>query len=309
MKKDLTPDQRADQLASRQYAAISRRQALGAGLTRHEIDEHLRSGRWRRATRGVYAVTGAPPLWQQPVMVAILAGPPGTVASHLTAAALFGLADPPPVPHVTVPPNASGRFANAAAHRATLEENDICTVGEIPCTRPARTVVDSAALLGFQALCELVDEALCRPLSDVRAVRSAAARASRAPGRKGLPRLERALEVWTPGPLPTRGEARMLRCLHEWGLPHPERQFVIRDAKGRFVARVDFVWRPWRLVLEYDSQRYHGPRQEEPDARRQERIEALGWRVERADKYDLRPGSTRLRNLLSGLLPNVRLTA
>ena len=60
MSSALTPAQRADRLASRQYAAISRRQALDAGLTRHEIDEYLRSGRWRPATRGVYAVTAAP---------------------------------------------------------------------------------------------------------------------------------------------------------------------------------------------------------------------------------------------------------
>jgi Protein of unknown function (DUF559) len=302
MHGELTPDQRADRLASRQYAAISRSQALDVGLTSHQIDERVDSGRWHRSVRGVYVVAGAPALWQQPVMVAVLAGPPGTVASHLTAAALFGLTTPPALPHVTVPPKTSGRFGRAQVHWSTLAENDICVVAEIPCTRPARTLVDCAALLGYGPLCGLVDEAFCRALTDPRAVRAAAARASRAPGRRGLPLLEQALGIWTPGPRPTRGEARVLRRLEEWGLPQPQRQFKVRDRKGRFVARVDFAWPALRLILEYDGQRFHGPRQEEHDARRQEHIESLGWRVERADKRDLRPSSTSLRNLLTTLL-------
>jgi hypothetical protein len=302
MHGDLTPDQRADRLASRQYAAISRSQALEVGLTSHQIDERVDSGRWRRSIRGVYVVAGAPALWQQPVMVAILPGPPGTVASHLTAAALFGLTTPPPLPQVTVSPKASGRFGRAEVHRSALADNDICIVADIPCTRPARTLVDSSALLGYRALCELVDECLSRGLTDPKAVLAAAARASRAPGRRGLPLLEQALRVWTPGPRPTPGKARLLRRLEDWGVPQPERQFKVRDRKGRFVARVDFAWPVLRLIVEYDSQRFHGPRQEEHDARRQEHIEALGWRVERADKHDLRTGSTQLRNLLTTLL-------
>ena len=97
-----TPDQRANRLASRQHAAISHSQAVEAGLTAKQIKLRLGSRRWIRRASRVYVIAGSPATWQQDAAVACLAGPDGTVASHLTAAALLGLTIPPPVPHVTV---------------------------------------------------------------------------------------------------------------------------------------------------------------------------------------------------------------
>jgi very-short-patch-repair endonuclease len=77
---------------------------------------------------------------------------------------------------------------------------------------------------------------------------------------------------------------------------------VIRDEKGRSVGRVDFVWKPWRFGLEYDGDEFHPPRRWDNDDRRQEAIERLGLRLERADRFDLRPSSTRLRDLLTKVL-------
>jgi hypothetical protein len=59
-------------------------------------------------------------------MVACLAGPVGTVASHLSAAALFGLAKAPATPQVTIPPRASGRFKGATTFRRRLGPGDTC---------------------------------------------------------------------------------------------------------------------------------------------------------------------------------------
>jgi hypothetical protein len=300
MGRRLTPDQRADRLASRQHGAISLAQALDVGLTVDQIRSRVRTGRWRKGARGTFIVAGAPETWQQAVMVACLAGPPGTVASHLTAAALFGLWKPPPRPHVTVPRQANGRSRVAVLHRACLEPEDKAAIGVIPCTRPARTIVDCAALLGYEALCELVDDALCRPLILPDKLRRAMERASRAPGRKGLANLERALKVWTPGPRPgSQAEMRLVRRLQQWGFPLPERQWVIRDANGKFVAKVDLGWPEPQVGFEYQGERHHSPRDEEHDARRKKRIEALGWEVEFVYKSDLRPGSTRLQRWLA----------
>lgn len=77
---------------------------------------------------------------------------------------------------------------------------------------------------------------------------------------------------------------------------------VIRDAHGGFIARVDFVWEPWWLILEYDGDAYHGPRRWGLDDRVQGQIESVGYRVERADRFDLRPSSTRLYDRLAGVL-------
>ena len=80
------------QIAARQWGALSHAQAIAAGLTPDQIKYRLLTGQWRRIARGVYVVAGTPDRWEIKVMIALLAGPTGTVASHLTAAALFGLA-------------------------------------------------------------------------------------------------------------------------------------------------------------------------------------------------------------------------
>jgi very-short-patch-repair endonuclease len=68
------------------------------------------------------------------------------------------------------------------------------------------------------------------------------------------------------------------------------------------VAKVDFIWLPWWLILEYDGEAFHGPRRWECDDRLQAEIEGLGYRVERADRFDLRPSSTRLYDRLTTVL-------
>ena len=94
-------------------------------------------------------------------MVACLAGPTGTVISHLTAAAAYGLAKPPEEPQVTIPRNASGdRIIRARVRRADLSPGQKATRHRLPCTTPIQTVIDCAELLTAEALCDLVDSAL-----------------------------------------------------------------------------------------------------------------------------------------------------
>lgn len=101
---------------------------------------------------------------KQRAIIACLAGPSGTVASHLTAAALFGLAKSPAVPQVTIAPGAGGRFRGARPFRAQLSSGEICLRRRIRCTTPARTIIDCAAagLVDAEELCDLVDSALCK---------------------------------------------------------------------------------------------------------------------------------------------------
>ena len=137
------PDRKAARIAGRQWGAITRQQAINAGLTQTQISYRVQTGQWRQSVRSVYVIAGVPNSWEQQVMVACLAGPPKTVASHLTAAALFGLAKAPTEPQVTVPFRASGRFKEADIYRGSLEPGERCVRRRIPCTAPTRTVVDA----------------------------------------------------------------------------------------------------------------------------------------------------------------------
>ncbi|MGH8973516.1 MAG: endonuclease domain-containing protein [Acidimicrobiia bacterium] len=178
-----------------------------------------------------------------------------------------------------------------------MDPRDLTTIEGIPATSSARTLVDCAGLLDYDAFCELLDTALIRRLATPGEVRVAADRAARAPGRKSLPRIEQALEVWSTGRRPeSPPEMKLVRLIVNWGFPAPKRQHPIFDERGRFVARVDLAVPAWKVVLEYDGQEFHGPRRRQADAARQARIEALGWTVLRVTKHDLRrPARLRAR--------------
>jgi hypothetical protein len=197
------------------------------------------------------------------------------------------------MPHVTVPRGSSGRFRGAVTHHATVGFSDRCRFQRFPATAVARTIVDCAPLLDQAALERLIDAAIGRGLCRYRQIKAAQQRAGRV---KGGDRLTAALGPYAAGARPrSEKEAHVLRLFHNW-------QYVIRDERGRFVAKVDFGWPPWRFGLEYDGDESHPPRRWAHDDRRQARIERMCWRIERADRFDTRPSSQRLRTLLAGVL-------
>lgn len=288
-------------IAEAQAGAVSGRQLQGTGLTTKQIKGLLRR-RTLRATlaRGVHRVAGAERTWKQDLWVALLAGPEGTMASHLSAAALRELVPPPALPQVTVPRWANGKFGGAVIHHATVCPQDHGRYQEIEVTSVGRTIVDCAAVLDQKALNGLVDAAFGRALCSYRAVTEAWNRAGRV---RGGDRLREALAPYSAGAEPGSVKAaHVLRRIRDWGLPMPLCEYKINDAHGGFLAKVDFIWLPWWLVLEYDGDEFHSPRRWNLDDRLQAEIEALGYRVERSDRFDLRPSSTRLYDLLSGIL-------
>jgi hypothetical protein len=211
------PDKKAARIAGRQWGAFTRQQAISAGLTRNQVAYRVLSGQWRQPARGVFVIAGVPHSWEQKSMIACLAGPPKTVVSHLTAAALFGLAKPPTEPHVTVPLRASGRFDGAEIFRGSFGPGETCTRRRIPCTSPTRTILDCAAagLLDVEDIWNLVDSALCKKLMQPsRLIRASGHAWGQARGRRRarLERLERALDVWRSGlPAGSPPEARLQR--------------------------------------------------------------------------------------------------
>ena len=77
-------------LAARQHSLVTWNQAR-SHLSRHQIDHWIDTGRLVPVRRGVLAVAGARPTWEQPVLAAVLAGGPATVTSFRTAAHLWRL--------------------------------------------------------------------------------------------------------------------------------------------------------------------------------------------------------------------------
>ncbi len=82
-------------LARAQHGAVSRKQALAAGVSSSGIARRVARGDWRPVDDGVYVVGGARPSWLQAAMVATLAT--SGVTSHRTAARLWKLPVPGPM--------------------------------------------------------------------------------------------------------------------------------------------------------------------------------------------------------------------
>lgn len=296
-----TKDDGLADIAEMQAGAVTNRQLRDGGMSAKDVKVRLRRGSLRATSaRGVYRVAGAERTWRQDLWVAVLAGPDGTVASHVSAAALRGLITPPSIPHVTVPRDGSGRFKGAVVHHATVNDADRRQYEGIATTAMGRTLVDCAAVLTQRGLNELVDAAFGKGLCGYQATMQSWERAGHV---RGGARLEAALAPYANGARPgSVGAAHVLRKICDWRLPLPTCEYEIRDENGEWVATVDFAWPAWWFLLEYDGGAGHGPRRWRLDARRQAAIEGIGWRLERADRFDARPSSTRLLHVLSPIL-------
>jgi hypothetical protein len=100
------------ELIQLQRGVLSRRQALGAGLSEDLIKARLRGGRWRQIQLGVYATFTGDCSREAMMWSAVLRAGTGASLSHHSAAELDRLArEPVPLIHVTVP--ASRRVAPA----------------------------------------------------------------------------------------------------------------------------------------------------------------------------------------------------
>ncbi|MFO8175866.1 MAG: type IV toxin-antitoxin system AbiEi family antitoxin domain-containing protein [Longimicrobiales bacterium] len=175
---------RIAEIASRQHGAVTRAQLLAAGITAPMVDRRLKSRRLRPLHHGVYlhgSLVGSLEPARLREMAAVLACGPGSVVSHGSAAALWGLlqgeGDRSPV-HVTIPGADRGRRPGIRRHKvANLPAEDAALVEGVPVTSPARTIVDLAALARPRALEQVLAEAERRELADLEGVSAALERA------------------------------------------------------------------------------------------------------------------------------------
>ncbi|MEQ9398318.1 MAG: DUF559 domain-containing protein [Longimicrobiales bacterium] len=248
-------------VARRQHGVVTRAQLMDAGLSRWVVKRRLAAGRLRRLHAGVYLVGPIEPP-RAAAMAAVLAGGPGAVLSHFSAAELWSLRpeappDPPragTIVDITVPGADRGRRPGVRAHRAAaLAPVERTEVEGVPVTTAARTLLDLAGEVGSGELERMVARARRAELTD----RSEwPALLSRHRGRRGVAVLRSILS--TPGgPALTRSEAesRFLELVRGAGLSVPASNIRI----GRY--EVDFLWARERLAVEVDGFRYHRSRQ------------------------------------------------
>lgn len=291
---------------------------LAAGYSANELTRLRRSGALGHVRRGAYANPLAELSAAERHRLLIAATMPrvaeGAVISHQSAAVLHHLPLlSPPLAQVQLTRTDIGsgkRRGLLHLHAAPLADTEICLLGGLRVTSPARTVVDLARTL---------------PLADAVAAGDAALRVGLAAedldislglaaGRPGIARARRARGL-LDGRSESVGESCSRVLMQEQGVPAPEPQFQVYDHTGAMVARCDFGWVEQGLLGEFDGKVKYGallrPGQRPEDVvfrekRREDALRELGWMVIRWCWSDLqRPEvlAARLRRALARAAP------
>ena len=237
----------------------------------------LRSSAWQRLFPDVYACSSLPADHARRARAAARLVVPGAVVSGRSAAVLWGvdLAGPHDDVECTIAPECrAGAVRGLRVTRRALVAEDIARRGGVRVTTPARTAFDLARIRPLEEAVVALDRFLQRGLVDLEHLRTVATTV----GGPGCRHLRRAMEL-ADGLAGSPQETRLRLLLHASRLPRPTAQHTVRDADGRFLARVDFAWADARVAVEYEGI-WHGQAQQVGrDRRRLNDLTAAGWTV------------------------------
>jgi hypothetical protein len=270
------------ELARRQHGVVSAAQLARLGYAKRTIANWARSGHLHRLHRGVYAVGHTHLEHKGRVMAQILACHPA-VASHWTAAWLWGLTRSNTSIHLTAP-SRRHRRPDFRVHFAQLAPEDICVADSIPFTSLARTfldlaslrsLVDAGRLAKYLKRGEELEDDEGRGLFDLRDFESLLARTRGHPGHAPL---DSALRIYRPDHAVTRSDVeRDFRALvRRAGIPLPAANFNVDGYE------IDAWWETERFGVELDVFATHGSRHSfEEDRERQDNLLAAGIEITR----------------------------
>jgi Protein of unknown function (DUF559)/Transcriptional regulator, AbiEi antitoxin/AbiEi antitoxin C-terminal domain len=277
-------ERRVAEIATAQGGPVSINQLRDSGVSRHAAARGHRRGSLHRIHRGVYAVGHRSVSRQGRLRGALLACGEGAVISHGTAAALWGLWDKAPaLIDVTVPCEAGRKIDGIRCRRCRYPQEEEVTVHEgVPCTTPARTIVDLAGMFGLTTVRRTVERAAVAKLLDLEALDLSIGYAK---GRRGLRGLLAILADWRTSDgrvedVRSDFEALVLPRLVSMGLPRPLCNETLQLEDERLM--VDFLWRSQRVVVETDGAATHQtPVAFQRDRHRDQLLIAAGYRVPR----------------------------
>jgi very-short-patch-repair endonuclease len=292
--------------AASQHAVFSLAQARAAGFSGRQIERRLASGGWVRVHECAYAVGGVSLSWRGRLIAACFAGGVRAVASHASAAALWGLpGGREDRSEITCPRWRRARHDDVLVHEIkALPPGDVRIVDGIPATCAELTLLHLGAIGSFT----LVELALERALRDELVSVESCARLLRRyarQGRAGVRTLRTLLDARDPARRPTESEmeTRLIQTIRHLGLPVPEVQYEVRRPDGSFEARLDAAYPSRRVGIEYQSLQHHSTELERRrDRARVHRLRALGWEIIEVGPDDLQQGRHRLGEAIAAAL-------
>jgi Transcriptional regulator, AbiEi antitoxin len=291
-----TPIHSAAEAAARRHGVVSSRQLERLGYSRRRISREVAAGRLHRLHRGVYAVGHAavPPYGR--LLAAVLSHGTGAVASHGSAAWLWGISSVlPKLPEVTATASRHRREDVRVHSSQALNAEDRASVEGVPVTAVPRTLLDLAGHREANLRWAL-PRAKRLGLLDIVALDEMLRRNH---GARGAGRLRLALARYRR-PQFTRStvEIRFLELVEEAGLPQPSTNLFIEGFE------LDAYWPGLRFAVELDTYDHHGDEESfEADRLRHEDLKLAGIEMIRVtgQRMDREPAAvaSRLRRHLA----------
>jgi very-short-patch-repair endonuclease len=251
-----------------QADAIARRQSAEVGIGQDRMRNRMRSGRWQRLQRGVYAAFSGEPSRETVLWAALLRAGPDATLSHQTAAERHGLIDEPSsLITITVP--ASRHPAQAKIPGVTIHRSDAILRTRHPAMLPPCTRVEDTVLDLIQ-LAATFDDAyawICRAIGRRRTtpdrIRIAMAARKKMRWRKEI---AAALGDAADGALSVLEYRYVHRVERPHGLPVARRQARIRHGTGN--RYLDNLYAEYGVCVELDGTAAHPADEQWRDKRR-----------------------------------------
>lgn len=267
------------EIAEDQHGVVARGQLRALGLGEEAIDWRLRHGRLHRLHWGVYAVGHKVLSQEGRWMAAVLAGGPGAVLSHRSAAAHWGIRDHRGGPIDITSPSKTKSQGSIRRHSVQLPADEVTVERGIPVTTVPRTIFDLAAVSTPHAVESALRQSEFRRLYDPLSLHDLI---DRYPGHRGIRSARTALarRAEAPGRTVGRLEDRFLPFLDHHDLPRPHLNAWLEAGGRRF--QVDCLWPAAMQIVELDGWEGHGTRTAfREDRARDRRLRVAGYGVTR----------------------------
>ena len=267
---------------------ITRSEALALGMASSTLHSWVGRGFLVAAGAGTYVQPGVLDREESTLRAATRAL--AAVVSHESAGRMHGLDGLDPMRMtVAVPVRRSNRFAGVQVHQLTdLLADETVVVEGLPVTDPPRTILDLAAVLPPVLLATCLDQMVRMKRTDYRTVAGRLESVARR-GKPGVRKLRSLLEPRLGGHFVSDSvlETRLLKVLTDDGLPTPSTQYRppwLRHMDGR----VDLAYTREQVIVEGDSQRWHGaPEAFQTDRERDNLAQLAGWIILRFTWQDI----------------------
>ncbi|HMG43406.1 MAG TPA: type IV toxin-antitoxin system AbiEi family antitoxin domain-containing protein [Acidimicrobiales bacterium] len=263
-----------------QHGVAATTQLHALGVNRGMIARRVGRGDWTRVGRRVVRLAGTPATWETQLLAHVLAAGAGAVASHRSAAALWGLDGcRKGGPEVTIPFGRNHSAAGARIHRIRdLDRVQPVRRAGIPTTPIERTLLDLGAVATKGVVLIAVDDARRKDLTDWDRLLDCLVLHARR-GRDGVGTFRSILDDHF-GELAVTGSAfeRLVYAfLCEAGLPQPVLQHEV-CVDGRDY-RFDLAYPEQRVGIELDGTIHLRRDVWEKDHERQNALVLAGWTV------------------------------